>query len=326
MRIYDGSPRQDFEEVFRSIGAFLDTRGTRDNPCCWRCRTASSSRARGGGRRPEAWWTTVGTMSKETLTFMARRHRQFMEEAAARRGEGGPGDNPNPGAYEQALRVIGRWMDEQKPKDVFLFEQEGAYVIRLLVGGQAGVHHELAEFTHDDIVGLVAQAPRSSPATGGTAAPARLDAALPGHGSGVPGGAAGPCRRAVTSRVAPGTISSRSVAGGPTDDGLRTVAVALGVTLVPVVIPLVVLAGLFVWLMSQRRTTRRRSSSSRSALIDAPAPDRPSASPSTHPRRPPSGGRPSPRPPGSPSAAVLSRPSRPPRERRLAELGGLAPS
>ncbi len=27
MRIYEGSPRQDFEEVFRSIGAFLDQRG-----------------------------------------------------------------------------------------------------------------------------------------------------------------------------------------------------------------------------------------------------------------------------------------------------------
>jgi len=24
MRIYEGSPRQDFEEVFRSIGAFID--------------------------------------------------------------------------------------------------------------------------------------------------------------------------------------------------------------------------------------------------------------------------------------------------------------
>ena len=26
MRIYEGSPRQDFEEVFRSIGAFIDQR------------------------------------------------------------------------------------------------------------------------------------------------------------------------------------------------------------------------------------------------------------------------------------------------------------
>ena len=30
MRIYEGSPRQDFEEVFRSIGAFVDQRGMRE--------------------------------------------------------------------------------------------------------------------------------------------------------------------------------------------------------------------------------------------------------------------------------------------------------
>jgi hypothetical protein len=27
MRIYEGSPRQDYEEVLRSIGAFVDQRG-----------------------------------------------------------------------------------------------------------------------------------------------------------------------------------------------------------------------------------------------------------------------------------------------------------
>ena len=30
MRIYEGSPRQDFEEVLRSIGAYLDQRGMKD--------------------------------------------------------------------------------------------------------------------------------------------------------------------------------------------------------------------------------------------------------------------------------------------------------
>ena len=30
MRIYEGSPRQDYEEVFRSIGAFVDQRGMRE--------------------------------------------------------------------------------------------------------------------------------------------------------------------------------------------------------------------------------------------------------------------------------------------------------
>jgi len=42
---------------------------------------------------------------------------------------------------------------------VFLFEQHGAYVVRILLGGQAGGHHDLAEFTKDDVDQLLNQAP-----------------------------------------------------------------------------------------------------------------------------------------------------------------------
>jgi hypothetical protein len=177
MRIYEGSPRQDFEEVFRSIGAFLDTRGTRDIlmlevPDGFVVQGLVAAGVAGG-----VWSDSVGTMTKETLTFLDDDIAKFMEEAAARRGDGGKGGSQDPGAYEQALRVIGRWMDEQKPKDVFLFEQEGAYVIRLLVGGQQGVHHQLAEFTRDDVAAYVAQgpshrAPAGTPPAAGAAPPA----------------------------------------------------------------------------------------------------------------------------------------------------------
>ncbi len=51
-------------------------------------------------------------------------------------------------------------MDEQKPRDVFFFEQDGAFVVRLLLSrpGRAA-SHELAEFTRDDIAELVARGP-----------------------------------------------------------------------------------------------------------------------------------------------------------------------
>ena len=173
MRIYDGSPRQDFEEVFRSIGAFLDTRGTRDIlllevPDGFIVQGLVAAGAAGG-----VWSDSVGTMSKETLTFVDDDIARFMEEAAARRGADDGADDANPGAYQHALRVIGRWMDEQKPKDVFLFEQDGAYVIRMLMGGQAGVHHQIAEFTQDDVAAFVAQGPTlRAPGGTGTAGPA----------------------------------------------------------------------------------------------------------------------------------------------------------
>jgi hypothetical protein len=158
MRIYDGSPRQDFEEVFRSIGAFLDARAMRDIlllevPDGFVVQGLVAAGASGG-----TWSDAVGTLAKETYTFLDDDIAKFMEEAAARRGKG-LADEPPGGDHERALRVLGRWMDEQKPRDVFLFEQEGAYVLRLLVAGAAGVHHTLAEFTRDDITQLVARGP-----------------------------------------------------------------------------------------------------------------------------------------------------------------------
>ena len=158
MRIYEGSPRQDFEEVFRSIGAFLDTRGTRD---ILLLEVPDGFVVQGlvpSGASTGSWSDTMGSLTKETLTFQDEDIAKFLEEASARRGSPALPDAPV-GVYELALRVIGRWIDEQKPKDVFLFEQDGAYVIRLLVQGQSGVHHELAEFTRDDITALVAKGP-----------------------------------------------------------------------------------------------------------------------------------------------------------------------
>ena len=167
MRIYEGSPRQDFEEVFRSIGAFLDSRGMRD---ILLLEVPDGFIVQGmvpAGSSTSAWSDTVGSLSKETLSFLDEDIAKFMEEAAKRRGSVPDPSAPPAGGHEGALRVIGRWIDQQKPKDVFLFEQEGAYVVRLNVSGQQGPHHELAEFTSDDVDGLVAQGPalRAKPAT-----------------------------------------------------------------------------------------------------------------------------------------------------------------
>lgn len=164
MRIYEGSPRQDFEEVFRSIGAFIDGHGMRD---ILLLEVPDGFIVQGlvtAGAATSAWSETVGSLNKETLSFLDDDIAKFMEEAAARRGTGAAAAGSG-GMYEQALRVIGHWLDGQKPKDVFLFEQGGAYVVRVLVGGQSGGHHELAEFTRDDVDQLLSHAPelRSKP-------------------------------------------------------------------------------------------------------------------------------------------------------------------
>ena len=163
MRIYEGSPRQDFEEVFRSIGAFLDQRGMREvllaeAPDGFIVQGLVTSTGGASG-----WSDSLGSVGKETLTFLDDDIARFMDEAVARRGNGDPraptAPRPEAGYYESALRVLGRYMDEQRPRDVFFFEQDGAFVVRLLLGGQAGSRHALAEFTREDIERMIAGGP-----------------------------------------------------------------------------------------------------------------------------------------------------------------------
>jgi hypothetical protein len=159
MRIYEGSPRQDFEEVFRSIGAFLDQRGMHE---VLLVEAPDGFIVQGivvAGQAGGSWSESMGQQAKETLTFLDDDIARFMEESVARRGQSNAEPEQEAGRYETAFRVLGRYMDEQKPRDVFFFEQDGAFVVRLLMGGQQGVKHVLAEFTRDDIAELVARGP-----------------------------------------------------------------------------------------------------------------------------------------------------------------------
>lgn len=156
MRIYDGSPRQDFEEVFRSIGLYLDRQGMREillaeAPDGF---IVQSLMMVSGGSRSDS----MGQQIKETLTFHDDDISQFMDDGVARRGRLASAPAAVQGYYEQALRVLGRYMDQQRPRDVFLFEQDGSYVLRLLMTSQSGTRHELSEFTKDDVEGLIASA------------------------------------------------------------------------------------------------------------------------------------------------------------------------
>ncbi len=173
MRIYEGSPRQDFEEVLRSIGAVLDQRGMREVSLV---EIPDGFVVQGlvldqvGATRGDAY----GQQHKETLTFVDDDIARFMEEGVARREQPTPVPSfSDAGRYESALRVIGHYIDQQRPRDVFFFEQEGAYVVRLLMSSQAGARHMLIEFTRDDVAQLVAQAPEGRHA-------ARAENAVPG--------------------------------------------------------------------------------------------------------------------------------------------------
>jgi hypothetical protein len=56
------------------------------------------------------------------------------------------------------LRVIGAYIDQQQPRDVFFFEQDHQFVMRLLMPTRAGMRHVLVEFTREEVESMMAQA------------------------------------------------------------------------------------------------------------------------------------------------------------------------
>jgi hypothetical protein len=160
MRIYEGSPRQDYEEVLRSIGAFIDQRGMREILLAEAPDGFIIQGIVGAAVDVSAWADPAARVEKETYTFLDDDIARFMEEALARRRGGSPGVDPvRAGPYERSLRVLGRYIDQQKPRDVFFLEQDGSYVVRLLMGTRQGARHVLAEFTADELAAMVDQGP-----------------------------------------------------------------------------------------------------------------------------------------------------------------------
>ena len=159
MRIYDGSPRQDFEEVLRSIGAYLDGRGMKDillmeAPDGFIVQGLSLLGGSSG-----AWTDTDGAGREGDDELPRRGHRQVHGRVHGQ-ARVGPQESPvGVGRYEHAFRVIGRYIDEQHPKDIFFFEQHGAFLLRLHHQRQTGSSHELVEFTREDVEALIAQGP-----------------------------------------------------------------------------------------------------------------------------------------------------------------------
>jgi len=161
MRIYEGSPRQDWEEVLRSVGAYLDDRGMRsvifletDTGFIVQGLTVQSSTGTG---------EQIGQANRETLTLHDDDVSRFMDEAIKRRGQ--KTEDPGPNHYEQQLRVIGRYLDEQHPRDIFFFEVDGSYISRITMSATSGLRQDLIEFTRDDIADMIAKAPSLRRAT-----------------------------------------------------------------------------------------------------------------------------------------------------------------
>lgn len=155
MRIYEGSPRQDWEEVLRGIGAYLDERAMRgiaflETDTGFIVQGTSVTGTTGSGE-------SLGRSERETMNLDDEAVGAFIDAGEARRGHAA--EETQPKRYESELRVIGRYLDGQHPRDVLFMELDGAYILRLSTPGQGGLRQELVEFTRADIADMIARAP-----------------------------------------------------------------------------------------------------------------------------------------------------------------------
>ena len=162
MRIYEGSPRQDWEEVLRSIGAYADREQLRE---LLLLELDGGFVLQGLALPPQgAAAESFGTLAKRTHELTDEQVAELMEQAAEHRGTADD-DQPHPNVehyYELSMRVVGAYIDSQKAHDVFLFEQDGSYVLRLFASaGTRVAGHQLAEFTRDEIMGMIQSAPEN---------------------------------------------------------------------------------------------------------------------------------------------------------------------
>jgi hypothetical protein len=170
MRIYEGSPRQDWEEVLRSIGAFADREQLKELLLLELEGgfLLQGLALPGGGADSDIY----GALAKRTYELTDEQVAQLMDESAAHRGTAAS-DLPHAqltNYYELAMRVVGAYIDAQRPHDVFLFEQDRSFVVRLFApAGSRGGGHQLAEFTRDEILAMIEAAPggrgQGAPAT-----------------------------------------------------------------------------------------------------------------------------------------------------------------
>ncbi|MCA1569456.1 MAG: hypothetical protein LC798_03870 [Chloroflexi bacterium] len=166
MRIYEGSPRQDWEEVLRSIGAFADSEHLKD---VLFLELEGGFLLQGVGMPAgSADSDHFGAQVKRSYELTDDQVGEMMDRSMAKRGSA-DADLPHTDLlnyYELALRIIGAYIDTQKPHDVFLFEQEGSFVLRLFNVSSARGKHQLSEFTRDEILAMIQSAPeqRQQPA------------------------------------------------------------------------------------------------------------------------------------------------------------------
>jgi hypothetical protein len=152
MRVYKGSPRRDYEEVLRSIGAAVDAEYL-NSLVLMELAEGFFGTAIRSTPDPRTAADIVGRFEQVRLNFNDDELAGALERGFEHRDA-----SPGGGVYEHALRLIGRWMDREQATQVFLMEQAGSFIVRVLPPFPGTNAYTLAEFTAADLERLEVEA------------------------------------------------------------------------------------------------------------------------------------------------------------------------
>ena len=125
MRVYDGAPRRDYEEILRTVGARLDGALLSEFVLV---ELEDGFYARGTSQ-PEMWG---GLALPKTVRVLDNDLDAALDEAHARRGSG-----QLAGRVEARLRLVGRYVDSQQGSEILVVEQGSMTLLRMSLPDEA---------------------------------------------------------------------------------------------------------------------------------------------------------------------------------------------
>jgi hypothetical protein len=143
VRVYESSPRRQYADVFRAIGAVLDQMRMRQ---VLLVEVEEGFIAIGYTTTDVGRGNAWGSLKRAQLTFRDADIARELQLAVERRGTA-----HKAGPYELALRVIGRQVDDLQAFDVLTFHHDANWLLRCLPKAPE-TRYTLIEFTEDDIV------------------------------------------------------------------------------------------------------------------------------------------------------------------------------
>jgi hypothetical protein len=153
MRLFEGLPTTDYQDLLRALGRVLDAAGSRD------LRLVETDT----GLTIQARRLTDLASGFGTQHYADHELLELLQSAYARRGSGGlasPTDQPLGVRYQDALRAVGMLVDQAGLRNLRVVEQPGMLLVQGTAGGVLRRGYRTHQLTEKQLLAAVSAARR----------------------------------------------------------------------------------------------------------------------------------------------------------------------